>query len=211
MLVTVVKVALTNLLLSSDNVLMIALLSGGVVRTKRIQALLWSLIASLLLQLGILFLMAYLFHFSFLRGLFGVVICIMAFQLVSSHHARTAPAQSGSVGAAIARITLGNLMMSFENEAALITLAQGNVWVGWIGILITAPLIFFGSHLMVSLLRRYSLIVDLGAVYLFLVGSRLLFAVPWLHAYAAYGVWALMGAFAVYVAAGRLRGVPARG
>ncbi len=194
------QVALTNLLLSSDNVLMIALMSHGVRHGRRWYALLLSLLASVALQLGILVLMAFLFRFSFLQAVFGLVICSMAFHLVRTHSPHAGPAEQRGVPESVLRITVGNLMMSFENEVALITLARGDVWLAWIGVLATAPIIFFGSHMMVGLLRRYPLIVYAGAVYLFEVGARLLFTDPWLKPFAAPGTWVLTVIFATYVA-----------
>ena len=199
-MLTVLRVALTNLLLSSDNVLMIALMSHRVRHGRRWYALLWSLLVSVTLQLGILVLMALLFRLPFLKSVFGVVICFMAFHLIRTHRPAAHTGQQHGVPAAVARITAGNLMMSFENEVALITLARGNVWLAWIGVLTTAPFIFFGSHMLVEILKRYPLIVYGGAVYLFNVGARLLFTGPWLQPYATAGTWALTALFAVYVA-----------
>lgn len=207
----VLQVALTNLLLSSDNVLMIALMSHRVRRGHRWYALLWSLLASLALQLGILLVMAFLFHFPFLKSVFGVVICLMAFHLILTHQPHAAPTAEQGVSTAVVRITAGNLLMSFENEVALITLAHGSVWLAWLGVLTTSPFIFFGSHMMVTLLRRYPLIVYAGAVYLFSVGARLLFSNPWLQIYATIGTWTLTALFAMYVAVrylARVRATP---
>jgi predicted tellurium resistance membrane protein TerC len=205
MLAALLQVCLTNLLLSSDNVLMIALMSEGVRRLRRAYALLASLLASVAVQLGVLFVVAFLFRIPLLQSVFGVVICLMAFRLTGRRHAHAGPAKALGFGPAVLRITTGNLMMSFENEAALITLAQGNVWLAWAGMLATAPLVFFGSHLVASVLNRHAVIVYVGAVYLFSVGARLLLSTLSLGPYAAGAAWLLTALFAAYAAALYLR------
>jgi predicted tellurium resistance membrane protein TerC len=199
------QVALTNLLLSSDNVLTIALMSHGVSHGRRRIALLLSLAASLALQLGILVGMAYLFRMAWLRLVFGVVICYMAFHLLRASHPEGDATATAGMHRTVLRITTGNLLMSFENEVALITLAHGNVWLAWAGVVLTSPLIFFGSHMVVEVLRRYSVIVFAGAVYLFSVGARLLVAGTGLGAIATPAAWVLTALFGLYALARYLR------
>lgn len=207
-MLALLQVALTNLLLSSDNVLAIALLSHGVRHGRRMLALLWSLAASLGLQLGILAVVAYLFRFALLQLAFGAVICYMAFHLVGGP--RSAPQVTVSPGLhrTVLRITAGNLMMSFENEIALITLARGNVWLAWSGVVLTSPVVFFGSHMVVEVLRRYPAIVYAGAIYLFNVGARLLVAGAPLGPYTTPTAWILTALFAFYAIAHFLRTLP---
>ncbi len=142
----VVQVALTNLLLSSDSVLLIALMSRGMRRGGRWAALTWSLLVSLAAQLGILAVMGYLFRFAAIRLAFGIPVCAVAFHLLQAHEIEARPGSGHGMPEAVARITVGNLLMSFENEAALITLAAGNALVAWVGVVLTSPVVFFGSH-----------------------------------------------------------------
>ncbi len=209
----ILPVALTNLLLSSDNVLMIALMSRGVGHPRRWYALLWSLLVSVGLQLGILALMALLFRLPLLPAVFGAVICVMAFHLIKTHQPHGAVVVREGMPTTVFRITVGNLMMSFENEAALTTLARGNVWLAWAGVLTTAPIIFFGSHMMGWVLRRYPVIVYAGAVYLFHVGIGLVLSLPALRPHASQASWALTALFTVYVVVRYLSRVrpPSRG
>ena len=117
-MLALLQVALTNLLLSSDNVLAIALLSHGVRHGRRLLALLWSLAASLAWQLGILAVVAYLFRFTYLQVGFGAVICYMAFHLLGGpRSARAVTAQPG-LHRTVLRITVGNLMVKFRTSLA---------------------------------------------------------------------------------------------
>ncbi len=199
--VLLLQVALTNLLLSGDNVLLIALMSKGVRRGGRWAALSWSLLVSVALQLGILALMAVLFRFSVVHAVFGALICLVAFHLVHSHRPHLAEAPPRGVPETVARITVGNLLMSFENEAALISLAGGNALLAWTGVLLTAPIIFFGSHAVSWVLQRYTIIVYASAIYLVHIGLRLVFSVPALRAYGVTMTWLLTALFAAYAAA----------
>lgn len=193
-----VKIALMNLVLSSDNVLMIAMTSKHLPSRQRVAALLWSMVASLAIQLVVLYVVSFLFRFTVLQVLFGILICYMAFHLLNHQHSPRPNYDARNVSRATWKITVANLLMSFENEVSLVTLAGGNALLAWFGIVITAPFIFLGSHAISYILTRYTFIVYIGAVYLFHIGVRLFFTLPVLHQYVMPGSWGLTGAFAAY-------------
>lgn len=197
-MLAIIKIALMNLLLSSDNVLIIALFSKGLHKSRKMFALTISLIASVILQLGILFVVSYLFHITFLQSLFGLLICYMAVKLLTQKKEDDKPTAEGqSVWYAIGKIVVGNLMMSFENEATLITLSNGNVWIAWIGVLATSPIIFYGSHVITLLLERFDFIVYIGSVILFKIGIDLVFTLPMLAPYKSGVGWGLTAMYAL--------------
>lgn len=195
----IVKIALINLLLSTDNVLIIALFSKGLQKSKKMFVLSLSLLASAVLQLGILFVVAFLFRISFLKFLFGLLICYMAVKLLERRPTDKRVVQKHSTWYSVGKIVIGNLLMSFENEATLITLSSGNVWVAWIGILITSPFIFFGSHLITLLLERYRFILYIGSIILFNIGVGLVFTLPVLQSHKSLGSWTLTIAYGIIV------------
>ncbi len=208
-LLAILEVAGANLLLSGDNVLVIALMSKTVRKGKRFVALAWALGVSMAIVFGILVLLSLFFRFSILKAVFGLVVCFMAFHLVRTHASHLARDVPQGVGRAVLRIAMGNLLMSFENDVALIALAHGNPWTAWVGVLITAPLIFFGSHLVAWVLHRYPLIVDAGAVYLFHLGTGLLLGVPVLPHDAWIWAWGATVLFAGYAALRYIRRIRA--
>lgn len=194
------KIVIINLLLSSDNVLIIALFSKGLEKSRKIFALTSSLVASVVLQLGILFVVALLFHITFLQSLFGLLICYMAIKFLRQKKKEYRDLKPNSIWYSISKIVFGNLMMSFENEATLITLSNGNVWIAWLGLLITSPLIFFGSHLITILLERFDFILYIGSIALFKIGLGLVFTPPVINPYASMGGWGLTIVYGIIVA-----------
>lgn len=196
---SVVKIALINLLLSTDNVLIIALFSKGLKKANKMFVLTLSLLVSIVLQLGILFVVAFLFRISFLKFLFGLLICYMAIKLLEKRDANKRQVKGNSPWYSVGKIVLGNLMMSFENEATLITLSNGDVWTAWIGIIVTSPFIFFGSHMITLLLERYRFILYIGSIILFKIGLGLVFTLSLLQPHAKPGDWILAVVYGVIV------------
>ncbi|QQE78151.1 hypothetical protein [Alicyclobacillus sp. SO9] len=185
------KVAVTNLLLSSDNALMIAVLTNAAKKKHRLRALMWSYLLSDIAQLILLFAISYLFRIKILQSLFGLFICFMALQLLNNQEGDKVEhaTKHQTLLPVIGKITTGNLMMSFENAAALVGVSHGHVWTAWAGVVVTSAFVFFGSHLLSSFLDRFDFILYLGSVVLFWIGAKLVFTEPVLSAYAKTGIW----------------------
>lgn len=201
MIFRLINIAFTNIFLSSDNVLIIALFGKHLSRRKRLVVLLGSLLTSLAIQLGILLIMSYLFKITFLQALFGLIICYMAFHLIHENKSDQTikEIESKNLVYDIWKIAIGNLMMSFENEATLISLANGNPWMAWFGFVLTSPFIFFGSHFISYLLKKYEIIIYIGAAYLFKIGLDLLFTLSIISRYALTGSWVIEVLFIIYL------------
>jgi predicted tellurium resistance membrane protein TerC len=195
-----VNLGLVNILLSSDNVLVIALFGEELGERKRIPVLFWSMVASLAIQLGILYALSFLFRISATQSLFGLIICYMAFRLLHKGEPGKRKLNHQSTLSSIGKIAVGNLMMSFENEATLIGLSHGNVWVAWLAIAATSPLIFFASNLIVWILRKFDFVVYAASVLLFKIGLDMIFGLPALTRYVPDVPWILTGLFGLYVA-----------
>jgi predicted tellurium resistance membrane protein TerC len=88
-------------------------------------------------------------------------------------------------------ILLADLVMSLDNVIAVAAAAKGDMVLLVLGLLISIPLVIFGSTLMIKLMERFPIIVILGAALIgwvageTILGDRALEAVveanDWLH------------------------------
>ena len=194
-----INLGLMNILLSSDNVLIIALFSEELGEKKRIPILFWSMLTSILVQLGILYALSFLFRLSFTQSLFGAIICYMALHLLHKGEPKERNLDHQSSLSSIWKMAAGNIMMSFENEATLIGLSRGNVLVAWLALAMTSPIIFFASNIIVWVLRKFDFVVYAGSALLFKIGLDMIFTLPGFHRHVPAGPWILTGLFTVCV------------
>ena len=99
--------------------------------------------------------------------------------------------ETGGLMAAVRTILIADLVMSLDNVIAVAAAAKGSMVLLVLGLLISIPLVVFGSTLMIKLMERFPIIVILGAALIGWVagettlGDRSLEAVVaangWLH------------------------------
>ena len=79
------------------------------------------------------------------------------------------------MAAAIRTILIADLVMSLDNVLAVAAAAQGNTPLLVIGLVISIPLIVFGSTMLLKVMERYPIIIVAGAALLgYLAGEMLL-------------------------------------
>jgi predicted tellurium resistance membrane protein TerC len=208
--ILVAYVALLNLVLSSDNTLMIAVLGRALHHTIRRGVLAWSFGISLGLQFALVLLVSILFKWTVIQSLFGLLILYMAFQLLSKRTEEAKTISLRQFWPGVMKVVLGNMMMSFENAAALIGASHGNPWIAWLGIAVSSPLVFFGSGLLASLLERYSFLLYLGSILLIRIGSKLFFSWSALKFLEPVTSWLVTAALASLVVWMYIRSYPVR-
>ena len=99
--------------------------------------------------------------------------------------------ETGGLMAAVRTVLIADLVMSLDNVIAVAAAAKGSMVLLVLGLLISIPLVVFGSTLMIKLMERFPIIVILGAALIgwvageTILGDRSLEAVVaangWLH------------------------------
>lgn len=80
--------------------------------------------------------------------------------------------EHGSLIAAVRTILIADLVMSLDNVIAVAAAAKGDTLLLILGLLISIPLVIFGSTLMIRLMERFPIIVTLGAALIGWVGGE---------------------------------------
>jgi YjbE family integral membrane protein len=85
--------------------------------------------------------------------------------------------------AAIKTIIIADLVMSLDNVIGVAAAAKGNVPLLVIGLVISIPLIIFGSTIILKLMNRFPIIITLGAALLGWVAGEMAVTDPAIHAF----------------------------
>jgi YjbE family integral membrane protein len=168
-----IEVVLIDLLLSGDNAVVIALVCRGLPRRQRRQALLVGTAAAILLRAYLASVVGYLLDIPCLKLVGALALVIIAIKLMIEdddhrHVERHAAGQRSDpdVWSAVILIVLADLAMSLDNVVALAAVAQGSIVTLVIGLLLSIPLLMFGSALVGALLRRYPVLIKGGGALL---------------------------------------------
>ncbi|HVI50647.1 MAG TPA: YjbE family putative metal transport protein [Candidatus Sulfotelmatobacter sp.] len=177
----VLQVALIDLLLSGDNAVVIALACRSLPPLLLRKAMLLGTGAAVLLRVFLTSLVGVLLALPGLKLLGAVALTVIAIKLMidedDDQDEATSSETSDFMGAVVL-ILLADLVMSLDNVVALSAVAQGNIGVLAFGLLLSVPLLMFGSRLIGKLLKSWPELISAGGALLGWIAGDIAVADP---------------------------------
>ena len=166
----------TNIILSGDNAVVIAMAAHRLEGSQRQGAIIWGAAGAVVLRLIFAAVVTYLLDIPLLQVAGGILLFWIAWKLVHDDHDEEGKVQAGtSAWDAIKIIIVADAVMSLDNVIALVGAAKGDFLLLAIGIATTIPLVIFGSALLASLLDRFPILVYAGAGLLVYIAVEMFF------------------------------------
>jgi YjbE family integral membrane protein len=174
-------IILIDLALAGDNAIVIALAARQVPAHMQRKVLIWGSVAAVVVRgIASLFVVWLLKIPGFLLA-GGVLLLYIAFKLVRPQQGESDTIKVGtdaSVRQAVMTIVLADMAMGIENVLAVGGAAHGNVLLVIIGLLISVPIIMFGSQLVLKLVDKYPHIITLGGAILAWTAVKMMLGEP---------------------------------
>ena len=165
----VFKIILIDILLGGDNAVVIALACRNLEAKQRMQGILWGTAGAIILRVVLIAFALTLLNIPFLKVVAGVLLFWIGIKLLIPEDDEHGNIKGGtSIAAAIKTIIIADFVMSLDNVIAIAGAAQGaheNHQIGLVafGLIISIPIIIWGSTLVLKLIDRYPLVVTFGA------------------------------------------------
>lgn len=175
------SIAVVDLVLSGDNALVIGMAAHRLPPRQRRWAIVLGGVGAIGLRVLFTALAALLLVIPLLGAIGGLLIYWIGYKLVQDEGSERPIDPAGSLWEAIQTITLADFVMSFDNMLAVGGAAHGSVPSLTFGLLLSMPLILFGSRLVAALLDRVPWLLWVGVVVLIVTGTRLIAEDPWIE------------------------------
>jgi YjbE family integral membrane protein len=170
-------VLVTNIVLSGDNAVVIAMAARTLEGYQRRQAIFWGAIGAVVLRLVFAVVVTYVLSVPLLQAAGGILLVWIAWRLVHDEGSEEADkVEAGtSVWDAIRIIIVADAVMSLDNVVALVGAARGDFLLLAIGIATTIPLVIFGAALLAFFLERFPVLVYVGSALLVYIAVEMFF------------------------------------
>ncbi len=170
---TALRIVIVDLLLSADNAVVIALACRALLPEERRLAYAAGTIGAVAMRLLFASGIVFVLQIPFLKILGGAALVVIAIRLVAEEQRAAAssrrgdpPAGSAALWRAVAAILIGDFAMSLDNVVAVAALADGSLALLTFGLLISIPLLVFGSTLLNRLIDGNPALMFLAAMML---------------------------------------------
>lgn len=166
------QIIMIDILLGGDNAVVIALACRKLEARQRMQGILWGTAGAIFLRVVLIFFALTLLGIPFLKLAGALLLLWIGIKLLipeDDHHGNITASQS--VWAAVKTILVADFVMSLDNVIAIAGAAQGTAsdhQMGYVifGLLLSVPIIIWGSTLVLKLIDRFPMVITFGAALL---------------------------------------------
>lgn len=199
-LLAVAQIIAIDILLGGDNAVVIALACRKLPEAQRNRAILGGALGAIVLRIVMIFFALQLLELPYLKFIGAALLLWIGIKMLvpDKEDAHDNLAASPRLWGAIKTIIVADAVMSLDNVVAVAGASKGSLELVIFGIVISIPIIIWGSKLVLHFMDRFPLIVTLGAALLgwiagsMAVGDISLPSLPsWSH-YAAGVVGAML-------------------
>jgi YjbE family integral membrane protein len=178
------KLILIDIVLSGDNAVVIAMAARNVPKEQQKKAIFWGTFGAIALRIIFAAAIIFLLKIPYLTAVGGVLLVIIAIKLLTGEDENHKEGGS-TVASAIKTIIFADAVMSFDNVVALAGIAHGSLFAIIIGVLVSIPIIVFGSQLILKAMEKFPIIIYFGAGLLAWTAGEMIVSDPKLHHYTA--------------------------
>lgn len=177
--VSLLQIIWIDILLSGDNAVVIALAVRSLPEHQKRWGIILGAGAAIGLRVVFAVFIVYLLEIPYLKVVGAVLLLWIAVKLMLPQDEHHDNVEGGAnLYAAIRTIVIADAVMSLDNVIAIAAAAHGSVVLLILGLLISIPLIVFGSTLVLRALDRFPLLVYFGAALLGYIAGELIVTDP---------------------------------
>ncbi|MED1792924.1 TerC family protein [Brevibacillus nitrificans] len=155
-----------NIVLSGDNAVVIAIACRKLAPQQRKRAILWGTFLAVIVRVIATALAVYLLKIPFLYLVGGAVLLWISYNLLREEDEDSQIESSEDMVQAVKTIVVADVMMGLDNVLAIAGAANGNLVLIVLGLIISVPLMVFGSQLILKAMERFNWLVYLGSAVL---------------------------------------------
>ncbi len=195
-LTALLAIVVIDLVLAGDNAIVIALASRSLPRHLQKQAIVWGAVGAIVVRSAMTLVVVWLLKIPGLLLVGGAALIWIAYRLLLPENGESEDGKvNTAVGfwGAIQTIVVADMVMGLDNVLAVAGAAQGSYLLVVLGLLISVPIVIWGSTIMLRWVERYPGIVYFGAGVLAWTAVKMITSEPYLKdVFAANGAAAAL-------------------
>ena len=176
----VVAIVLIDLALSGDNALLIGMAARQLPDAQRRRAIVLGGALAVALRIAAAAIVTFLLAIPYLQLAGGLVLAVIAYRLVrpAGGHGERAVRPAGTLREAVLTILVADAAMSVENVLGVGGAAHGDLPLLAFGLIVSIPIVLFGSGVIAQVLVRAPRLVWLGALALIWTSGDMILSDP---------------------------------
>jgi YjbE family integral membrane protein len=167
-------IVLLDLVLAGDNAIVIALAARNLPRSLQTKAVFWGTFGAVAVRVALTVIVVWLLKLPGLMLAGGLLLLPIAWKLLKQEDEDHEVAAASGFWAALRTIVVADALMGLDNVLAIAGASKGHLGLVVLGLLISVPLVVWGSTLILKLIGRFPVIVYIGAGAIAFTAARMI-------------------------------------
>jgi YjbE family integral membrane protein len=202
-----IAIIIIDLVLAGDNAIVIALAARSVPKHLRQRAIAWGTAGAILVRVLMTVVVVWLLQIPWLLLAGGLLLVWIAYRLLvpAEQDRKDSDHAKGSFWGAMKTIIIADAAMGLDNVLAVAGTAHGSFLLVIIGVMVSVPIVVWGSTLILKWVERYPVLVYAGAAVLAWTAANMIRDEPMLeeflnrHELVVWAIYSLVMGGVLYV------------
>ncbi|SDN17113.1 integral membrane protein, YjbE family [Paenibacillus sp. yr247] len=202
--ISLLSIILIDLVLAGDNAIVIGMAARNLKKDTQKQVILWGMLGAIIIRALATLVVVTLLKIPGLLLAGGILLLWISYKLLSEKKNHEQVQAKESMWAAIRTIVIADAVMGLDNVIAVAGAAHGDFLLVIIGLLVSVPIVVWGSTLFIKWIETYPWIIYIGAGVLVLTAGKMITGERFLAPYFdsnPLGKWLFIGLLIVVVLA----------
>lgn len=175
------SIIVIDLVLAGDNAIVIGLAARNLPKEQQKKAIIWGTVGAIIIRAAATLVVVWLLELPGLHLVGGILLIWIAYKLLVDDQDEHNIEAKGSFAAAVRTIIVADALMGLDNVLGVAGAAHGSFVLVITGLIISVPIMVWGSTLFIKLIDRFPIIVTFGAAILSYTAAKMIVGEPFLQ------------------------------
>ncbi|AYC29052.1 TerC family protein [Paenisporosarcina cavernae] len=180
-LVALASIVVIDLVLAGDNAIVIGMSAKNLPVHQRKKAIIIGTVGAVIVRILATLAIVWLLKIPGLQLVGGLILIWIAYKLLVEDNEIGDHKASKSLASAVATIMIADTVMGLDNVLAVAGAANHNYTLVVLGLLISVPIMVWGSTMFIKLIDKFPIIIYIGSAVLAFTAARMITHEPFLH------------------------------
>ncbi|WP_010283515.1 TerC family protein [Bacillus timonensis] len=178
---TLLAIVVIDLVLAGDNAIVIGLAARNLPKEQQKRAIIWGTVGAIIIRAAATLAVVWLLKLPGLHLLGGILLIWIAYKLLTDEQDDHEIEAKGSFVSAVRTIIVADALMGLDNVLGVAGAAHGSFLLVILGLIISVPIMVWGSTLFIKLIDRFPIIVTIGSAILAWTAAKMIVGEPFLQ------------------------------
>ena len=177
-ILSLLNIVFLDLILAGDNAIVIGLAARNLQPGLQKKAVMIGTAGAVILRITATILVVWLLKIPWLLLMGGLLLLVIAYKLLTDESSHNNIRSEGSLWSAVRTIIVADAAMGLDNVIAVAGAAKHNISLVILGLLISVPIVVWGSTVFIKLINKFPWIIYFGSAVLAFTASSMITEEP---------------------------------